>query len=145
LTDGTTLDIGHIKEMLLLDNLRISEPEYRVKTEQSGFFLNKKPQTREEFTNDLHKIHLVYEENGLAKGYLRIDEEQEMSNDIDTFWFKPDLKDTYFLSPHAALGGIGVLPEVAKKGVGTELLNRVIAEVRKKVSLIYFLLLHCHR
>jgi len=127
-------DILHIKESLLLDYSRINESEYRVKSEQAGFFVYKKPQTKEEFVKDLQKIHLVYEENGKVKGYLRIDESPEMKNDkdFDVLWYKPEMRDVYYTLPHAALAGIGLLPEIAKKGIAKELLTTAIAEVKKK-------------
>ena len=127
-------DIKSIKETLLLNSSRINEPEYHVKTEQAGFFLYKKQQTVEEFTKDLQKIHLVYEENDQVKGYLRIDDSQEMENDtdVDVLWYKPEMREIYFSVPHAAMAGIGLLPEFANKGIAKELLDSAIREVRKK-------------
>jgi Acetyltransferase (GNAT) family len=125
-------DILFIKTTLLLDTSKINEPSYRVKTEQSGFFLYKKSQTKKEFAKDLLKIHFVYEENGEVKGYVRIDEEQEMDKGIEAFWFEPELKELYFTFPHAAVGGIGLFPEVSGKGVALQLLKVAEEEVKKK-------------
>jgi ribosomal protein S18 acetylase RimI-like enzyme len=125
-------DILLIKKTLLLDSAKINDSSYRVKTEQSGFFLYKKSQTKEEFAKDVEKIHFVYEEEERVKGYLRIDEEQEMDKSIEAFWFCPELKDLYFSFPHAAMGGIGLLPEVAHKGIAKELFMAAITEVKKK-------------
>jgi ribosomal protein S18 acetylase RimI-like enzyme len=125
-------DILLIKKKLLLDASKINEPSYRVTTEKSGFFLYKKPQSMEVFVNDLEKVYFVYEENGKVKGYVRIDKEQEMARDAYVFWFRPELKDLYFSLPHAAMAGIGLLPEIAHKGIAKELLAAATAEVKKE-------------
>src|SRR5581483_4070259 len=124
-----------IKVSSELEPSKIDDVHYRLTVEKSGFLLPGYDET--DFINDLHKIHLVYEEDGNILGFIRIDEEQEMPADADTTWFRPDLKDIYFAKPHADIGGIGVRSHVSKKGIASELLRGAIDFVREKVNVDY--------
>lgn len=88
--------------------------------------------SREDFKKDLNKIHLVYDVNGKAVAFLRIDEEQEMDINTGAHWVVTDLKSVYFSKPHAGLGGISVLPEFGRTGIATNLLESTVNLLRKK-------------
>ena len=122
----------HIKHTLGLEVSYLDDLDYKVKMQKAGFLLKTPSYTPEEFQIDLDKIFLVYEDNGKAVGFIRIDEIQEIDRTAKAWWNMPEIQDAYFSLPHADIGGIAVLPEVANRGVATDLLNRAIDEIRNK-------------
>ena len=130
-------DIKKVKESLSIEISNLDDLAYKLSIQKSGFLL-KNPYTIEEHRADLNKIFLVYEEDGVVKGFIRIDEAQEMKQDKAYVWYHPELKEAYFALPHADIGGIGVLPDINEKGVATELLNQALEELKKKQIIYLF-------
>jgi GNAT superfamily N-acetyltransferase len=124
-------DIKQIKEVLALEVTNLNNLEYKLRVQQKGFLL-KSSYTEENMTQDLQKIYLAYEEGGKVIGFVRIDEEQEMSRNADAFWFRPEMKESFFIMPHADLGGISVLPEHEHQGIATKMLGVAEREVKAK-------------
>jgi ribosomal protein S18 acetylase RimI-like enzyme len=123
--------ITQIKESLFFDITKISDPSYRVESEKKGF-LHSKDQSSDAFKKDIQKIFPVYEEAGIVKGYIRVDEEQEIKSEDEVFWFRPEFRDVYFSLPHANTGGVAVAPDINQRGIGTQLLVAAEREVRAK-------------
>jgi len=124
-------DIKEIKSVLAFTTSKLDDSHYKEEIERLGFLIPGE-YTLEDHENDLKKIFLVYEDDGKTHGYLRIDEAQEMSKSDKTIWLLPELKDIYFSSPHANIGGIAVSPTAGRHGIGTELLNTAEQKLKEK-------------
>lgn len=123
--------ITYLKKTLAVDVTQLENPEYRIATQKRGFLVTK-DQSIEAFSKDVEKMSFVYEEGGTVVGYIRIDEEPEMRKETNAYWFKPSMEKIYFSLPHAATGGIAVLPNAAQKGIGSQLLHAAENEVKAK-------------
>lgn len=124
------LGIKAIKASLAYDLSRLTDSDYKSEIEKVGFLIPGK-YTKKEHNDDLKKIFLVYEENGKVLGYIRIDETQEMKETDNAKWLLP-LEDLYFSLPHANIGGVAVLPNTEKHGIGTELLETAEQKLKEK-------------
>lgn len=120
--------ILHIKQVLALDVSRLGDSSYKLEIEQKGFLLPS-PYLPDDFHKDLRKVFLVSEMEGKVVGFLRIDEIQDFRKDSPLEWLRPEFKETYFSTPHAVMGGIGVLPEYTHRGLATQLFNEGKKEV----------------
>jgi GNAT superfamily N-acetyltransferase len=123
--------ISNIKRSLALEIDRVNDYKYKINIQRKGFLIPS-DYTQEEHVVDINKIFLVYEEEGLVKGYIRIDEKQELDQNADVYWFKPEIKKIYFSPLHANIGGIAILADTRRKGIASKLIARSIEEVKKK-------------
>lgn len=131
---ATIADYDSIKKILnelALNVKKIGDRDYRYDVQRNGFLLHSEL-TVEQFKKDLKKIYFIPEYHNKVVGYLRIDEEQELSNSSKIYWFKPEVKNVYFSKPHANIGGMGVLAEAKSHGIGAEMLLGAEREVRAK-------------
>lgn len=123
--------IKEIKNVLAYDVYKLDDPQYKEEIEGLGFLMPG-GYTLEDHGKDLLKTFLVYEEKGKVLGYIRIDEIQEMNESANAKWLLPELKDMYFSSPHANIGGIAVSPATERHGIGTELLKVTEEKLKEK-------------
>lgn len=123
--------IKHIKDELAINLSKLGDSAYHYTIQTRGFLIPG-DYTKTDHSVDIKKIFFVCEDDSKILGYLRVDEEHEMSDDSGTYWYKPEFNDIYFSSPHACVGGVGVLPEAEGKGIGTKLLQAAITEVKNK-------------
>lgn len=122
--------IKSIKNEVGIDRSQLTNPDYKFRLENHGFLLFPEYELTD-FTQDLHKIFLVYEEGESIVGYIRVDTEPELATEGNVQWLREDMKPYYFAHPHADLGGIAVSPSAHKKGIGSLLLKAVERELRK--------------
>ncbi|MGC1176652.1 MAG: GNAT family N-acetyltransferase [Candidatus Saccharimonadales bacterium] len=115
--------IVQIREDLAVDISSLGESEYRVQIQQNGFLLPL-GLSIEEFEQDLSQ-YIVSALDGEVVGYLRLDldEEREIEPEETVSWFNNNLKDLYFSTPHANIGGVGVQMGTKRTGLGTALLQ----------------------
>ncbi len=120
--------ITHIKESLALDISRLNNPAYRVQIQRSGFLLLGEP-SEKEFASASANYRLFEQDNEII-GYVRLEGEQDISEDDFMYWYRPEMKKLYYAKPHAYVKGIGVLPKLKGQGVAAKLLKASEEQVR---------------
>jgi ribosomal protein S18 acetylase RimI-like enzyme len=125
--------INEIKERCYLNVEELRDLSYRLRIQKEGFLLRRTFQ-KDHLSDDLSKTYLISEQQGKIEGYLRIDEEQELSRDFqpNATWLIPELEAIYFSEPFAQLGGLAVSPERKGHGVATAMLKHAEAVLKDK-------------
>lgn len=124
-----------VREQLALDTGRLDDPVYRLQIQRSGFLLAT-DLSEEEFAASSANYELA-ERDGKIIGYIRLESDQDISEDEIAHWNRPEMEEIYYTNPHAYVWGIGVLPEAKGKGVAVGLLE--VAEKRARAQAIPWL------
>lgn len=120
--------VSRIRESLALDIGRLSNAIYRLQIQRSGFLLPDDT-SEEEFASTSDSYELAEQDNKVL-GYVRLVNEQDISEHEVAYWYKPEMKAAYYADPHAYVAGIGVLPESKGQGIAAELLKAAERRVR---------------
>lgn len=141
-SSGDYNSIVNIKETFALNINKLKNDDYREEIEKKGFLIPSE-YTLQDFENDLKKIFFVDENGGKVQGFLRIDEEHELRQETKVEWLKPEMKEVYFSSPHACIGGVAVLGEFSGKGISSEMLKEAVDKIKEKRINYLFSLVTC--
>ncbi len=128
---ATSDDLRQLKDLhekLQLDLNKLGETSYDTEVQKKGFMLG--TDGVHDMAEELTKAYkfFVAEDNGIILGFLIADhrKEQKFYDDEYKTWFDADLKDFYYNNDKGmTLATILVDPDSTKKGVATELLNKL--------------------
>lgn len=110
--------INQLRNKLMLNLGKMSDANYRVSIQQSGFLLPLEELSLKKYEKNLPD-YIIPEYKGNFAGFLHFDEKQGMDSKLKVTWLQPKLKAVYFSQPHAYISSIAVTPEAAGHGLGT--------------------------
>ena len=124
-----------IRKLLALDLSRLDNPDYRLKTQKSGFLLPTNL-TYPDFNRSM-QTYSVFEEEGKIVAYTKVDDKQDVASGSRMLWFEPQWEKLYYDKPHAYLYGIGVTPEARHRGIASEMLKPILKKARNNCPYLF--------
>ncbi len=116
-----------------LEREKLGDPKYEADIQKRGFLLGLDDEHALAKEIDESFLSLVALESNAVCGYLIADHRDKYTDDEGKTWFNSELKNVYYHDPHSmSITTIAVDPHWSEKGIASELLSTVEAELRAR-------------